>query len=35
MVLAPEEAKRLVDDHEAREKAAISFETGEHSLSER
>lgn len=35
MALAPEEAKRLVDDHETREKAAISFRTGDHSLSER
>ena len=34
MALAPEEAKRLVDNHETREKDSISFETGGHSLSE-
>ena len=34
MALAPEEAKRLMDDHETREKASISFRTGDHSLSE-
>jgi hypothetical protein len=34
MALAPEEAKRLVDDHETREKASISFKTGDHTLSE-
>jgi hypothetical protein len=34
MALAPEEAKRLMDDHETREKASIPFKMGEHSLSE-
>jgi hypothetical protein len=32
--LAVEEVQRLVDYHETREKAAISFRTGDHTLSE-